>query len=260
MTEFTIEGRTVTMPVEVRAAQNWIATYFVPADSAQELIEASGLEVAQARPGRAILGLGFVRYADTDLGAYDEFAFSVLVRLHDAGPATPRQKSTEVRKQRIGVYIHRLPVNDAFSLASGRGIWGYPKTMASFDMTPQRSATVWTLRQDGTTTLSLRFRRGFIPWMQKSAPPTYTLLDGTLRLTRWESHPKVVRSRLGGADITLGEGPIADELRSLGLPRGPLFSAHIGRWSARFSEAEIVKPGAPGVSSEKESGRAAQNT
>src|ERR671925_1891290 len=68
---FTIDGRTLSMPVEVRAARSWLATYIVAAGAAQRLLPA-GLDVAEVRPGKALVPLGFVRYADTDLGAYDE--------------------------------------------------------------------------------------------------------------------------------------------------------------------------------------------
>jgi hypothetical protein len=40
--------------------------------------------------------------------------------------------------------------------------------------------------------------------------------------------------RRGGARIELGDHPIAHELRSLGLPKKPLFSTAIGRMRGRF--------------------------
>ena len=237
-----IGGRTVPLPVEVRDATNWIATYLVAAGPAQRIADAAGLEVVQPRPGRALAGLGFVRYTDTDLGAYNEFAFSLLVRRHDAPPASAKEQGRELRRQRIGVYIHRLPVDDLFSMESGRGIWGYPKTLARLDRREDPRGTTWTLADADEPVLSMRFRRGFVPWMQKSTPPTYTMLDGVLRLTRWESNPGRVRSRPAGVDLTIGTGPIADELRSLGLPKRALFSARMDRWRARFSAAEVVRP------------------
>jgi len=241
---FKIDGQVLATPIEVRDATNWIATFVVPADAAQRIADTAGLEVAQMRPGRALAGLGFVHYTDTDLGSYNEFAFSLIVRRHDAAPATPQQQAKEVRQQRMGVYIHRLPVDDVFSMESGRGIWGYPKTLATFERHDEGRGTTWRLSDGGIPSLTMRFRRGFIPWMQKSTPPTYTTLDGVLRLTRWESNPGRVRSRLGGVDLQLGEGPIADELRSLGLPKRPLFSARMDHWRARFSAAEVVRPAA----------------
>ena len=236
---FTIDGRTLSMPVEVRAARSWLATYIVAAGAAQRLLP-PGLEVAEVRPGKALVPLGFVRYADTDLGAYDEFAFAIIVRRHDAPPATAGEKSTEVRRNKIGVYIHRLPVNDEFSLHSGRGIWGYPKTLMDFDLRESGSVSEWTLSEGGRLALRLRVRSTPIPFPRQKAPPTYTYLDGVLRITEWESSPRGIRGRPRGAELTLGEGEIADELRSLGLRKKALLTSRVREMRSRFFAPRVI--------------------
>jgi acetoacetate decarboxylase len=252
---FTIEGRTVSMPVEVRAARNWIATFSVDAGPVRRLIEPTGLEVAEPKPGRALVTLGFISYDDTDLGAYREFTFSIIVRRHDAGPAGARRRSAEVRRNRVGVYIHRLPVDDAFSMAAGRGIWGYPKTLMDFERSGDAAAPTWTLSEDGRPAVTMRWARRFIPLPRTKAPPTYTLLDGVLRLTPWESNSRGVRARPRGAELTLGEGPIAEELRSLGLPTRPVLSMSVADMRARFGSPQVL---GTRVSGEKESEERAQ--
>jgi hypothetical protein len=238
--EYTIDGRTLTMPVVVRRARNWVANYIVSAPAAQRLIAPTGLEIATPRPGKALVSVGVVEYDDTDLGAYHEFMVAVIVRRHDAGPATPRQRSAEVRKSRIGVYIHHLPVDDRFSMDAGRGIWGYPKTLAEFARRTDGRTTEWTLRQDGADAVSMRFRRGWFPIPRQAAPPTYTLFDGVLRMTPWDSRPRGTRGRPRGVDMTLGGGPIADDLRSLGLPKKALLSLHVPEMRATFGAATIL--------------------
>ena len=250
---FTIDGRAVSMPVEVRRARNWVANYIVDADAARRLIAPTGLEVAEPRPGRGLVTVGVVEYDDTDLGAYHEFMVSVIVRRHDAGPATQRQRSAEVRRGRVGVYIHRLPVDDRFSLNAGRGIWGYPKTMAEFTMRNDGRSTEWTMRQDGTFVIAMRFRPGWFPIPRQAAPPTYTLMEGVLRMTPWQARPRGIRGRLRGVEMTLGEGPIADELRALGLPKKALLSLRVAEMRARFFAPQVVA--GAGVSGEEESTR-----
>ena len=34
---------------------------------------------------------------------------------------------------RLSTYIHRLPVDQSFTCAAGRGIWGFPKTVERID-------------------------------------------------------------------------------------------------------------------------------
>jgi hypothetical protein len=43
---------------------------------------------------------------------------------------------------------------------------------------------------------------------------------------------------MGGAELELGAHPIADELRSLGLPKPALMSMWMGKMKGRFEAAE----------------------
>jgi hypothetical protein len=45
-------------------------------------------------------------------------------------------------------------------------------------------------------------------------------------------------SRLGDGRLSLGDHPVADELRSLGLPKRPLLSAWMGRLAFEMSAPE----------------------
>ena len=68
---YTILGKRVEMPVEVRTASAFMALYSVPSTTAQSIIDYTGLTVLQYRPGRALCGLVFVDYIDGDLGPYN---------------------------------------------------------------------------------------------------------------------------------------------------------------------------------------------
>lgn len=238
---YTIDGKTLTMPIAVRGARNWVATYTVASAAAQTLIAPTGLEAAEVRPGKALVSVGVVEYEDTDLGSYHEFMVAVIVRRHDAGPATARQRSAEVPKARVGVYIHHLPVDDQFSMDAGRGIWGYPKTLAEFSRRDDGATTEWSLRQDGAHVVTMRFKRGWFPMPRQSAPPTYTLMDGVLRLTPWQSSPRGTRGRPRGVEMALGTGAIAEDLRSLGLPKKALLSLHVPEMRATFGSATVIE-------------------
>jgi acetoacetate decarboxylase len=250
---FSIAGRTITMPVEVRAAKNWIAAYSVDADRVRTLVEPTGLEVAEARPGKSLVTIGFVEYSDTDLGAYHEFMVGIAVRRHDAAPATARERAREVRQNRAGVYIHHLPVDDGFSMDAGRGIWGYPKTMMAFERLEGGVTTGWRLRDGGTPVVTMRWSPRWFPMPRSAVPPTYTLLDGVLRMTPWESHPRRTWARPGGVSLELGEGPIADDLRSIGLPKRALLAISVGEMRARFGSPQVIERHEESGSSEKES-------
>jgi hypothetical protein len=233
----TVLDREVTMPVEVRTATAATAMFSVPADRAQAMVDYSGLEVLPFRPGRSVVGLVFVRYVDGDLGPYDELGVCVLVRRHDS----PARRGSLLRGE-AGVLIHRLPVDGEFTMAAGREIWGFPKTLGDFETDLEGAGRHVVLRQDGRLVVDLRVRRGLrLPAPgSRLALTAYSHLDGVTRHTSWAMDPQGIRSRLGGAALRLGDHPIGRELAALGLPRRAMFSTTIANLRMRFDDAAAI--------------------
>jgi hypothetical protein len=247
---WTVMGRTVGLPVEVRRAGQWGAQYLVPTVAAQRLVEPTGLEVTGPVPGRALVALAVCRYDDTDLDPYHEVAVSFVVRLHDAPPRpTAAQRTREFFSGAIGAYIHRLPVDQAFSCTAGRDIWGFPKWVTTIDIDEPppagpKAGTGTTVRlvDDGTHVLTLTVAAGGPLRVPSQAPPSYSFADGVLRRTLWSTSSEGNAGRVGGATLVLGHHPMADELRSLGLPKRALFTSSATNMRASFGRAEIVIP------------------
>lgn len=247
---WSILGREVVAPVVVRRAAQWSVQYLVPAAAAQRLVSPTGLEVTGPVPGRALMALAACRYDDTDLGPYHEVAVSFVVRRHD-GPAraSATQRLRELATGMIGVYIHRLPVDQEFSCAAGRDIWGFPKSVTSIDIDepgpgPAGSGTGTSVRlvDGGSHVLTLSVAAGGRLRLPSQAPPTYSWADGVLRRTTWTTSAEGSSGRIGGATLVLGDHPMADELRSLGLPRRALFSSSSAQMRASFDAAVVVTP------------------
>ena len=241
-------GRTISLPVEVRRAGQWGVQYLVPATAAQRIVEPTGLEVTGPVPGMALMALAVCRYDDTDLDPYHEVAVSFVVRPHDAprGPSAA-QRAREFLSGAIGAYIHRLPVDQEFSCTAGRDIWGFPKWVTTIEIDEPadrsaRSGTGTTVRlvDDGIHVLSLTIAAGGRVRLPSNAPPSYSFRDGVLRRTAWATSAEGVAGRPGGATLVLGDHPMADELRSLGLPKRALFSSSAALMRASFGGAEVV--------------------
>jgi len=251
---WSVLGRTVSLPIEVRRAAQWGVQYLVPAAAAQRIVAATGLEVTGPIPGRAMMALAVCRYDDTDLDSYHEVAVSFVVRTHDApAPVSAPVRAREFASGAIGVYIHRLPVDQEFTCVAGRDIWGFPKWVTSIDIdepstTSPRTGTGTTVRlvDGGTHVLSLTIAAGGRLRLPPRAPPTYSFADGVLRRTTWTTSATGTTGRFGGATLTLGDHPVADELRSLGLPRRALFSSSAAQMTASFGGAEVVRRSAGG--------------
>lgn len=241
MSTYTIQGREITTPVEVRAARQWAAQFVVAADAAQSVIEYSGLEVARPFPGRAVLVLAVVDYVDTDLDSYHEVAVSFVVRHHDAPRVTGEgELLREFWSGRVGAFIHQLPVDQTFTLEAGVSIWGFPKFLADVSLREVGGFTVCELSHDGEHVLTLGVRDGGWFPLPARTPPSYSWRDGQLRRTAWEQSGERPRARPGGAELTLGTHPIAKELESLGLPKRALMSLSTPAMRATFQDAEPV--------------------
>lgn len=233
---FDIQGRTIKLPVEVRDADSWAAQFLVPAKAAQAIVDPTGLEVAQPLPGRALLNIAFVDYRDTDLDAYHELAIAFLVRPNTAIGGSTVDRVREFLRGDVGVYIHQLPVTQTFTLQAGQDIWGYPKFLANIDIIEGNGRVTCRLDHEGVRVLELRVHEGGpIPLPQRPLP-TYSLRDKVLRRTEWVQRADT-RARLGGAAIELGPHPIADELRTLGLPKRAFMTSTLRNMQAEFAAA-----------------------
>jgi len=222
VTSFEIQGRTVTLPVEVRRARTWAAQFLVDATAAS-LLMPPGLTVARVA-GRAMAIIPVARYEDGDLGNYNEVGITFLVRA--------------AARKGLGVYVHHLPVNQQFTLEAGRTIWGYPKFMADIDIVEHPGGARILLASDGEEIMQLDVRRGWVS-IPSRAIPTYTYMDGVLRETRWTAGGRA-RARLGGGRLELGSHPIAKELRALGLPKRAFAVQTASEMRASFGTSTVI--------------------
>ncbi len=229
MRSVTVMGREVSIPVQVRSARSWFASFAVPAAAAERITAPAGLDPARLPGGRSMLSLAFVRYIDGDLDPYHEVAVAILV----ADPGGGKQR---------GAYIHQLPVDQEFTCAAGREIWGFPKFVTPIEIVEAERADRVVLTVDDQMSLTMTVRRGFPAPMRSTALDAFAYRDGVLRRTRWELRGSGSRLRPGGARVELGTGEIADELRSLGLPKRALMSGCLRQVEMTFQAAEIVTP------------------
>ncbi|WP_305093815.1 acetoacetate decarboxylase family protein [Prescottella sp. R16] len=243
MSSHQVLGKQVDMPVEIRAASAFMAMYSVPTKAAQRLIDYTGLEILQYRPGRGLCGLVFVDYVDGDLGPYNEFGVTFMVRDHRRrGRSSVLGDLRSLAGGNAGALIHRLPVDGEFTLAAGRGIWGFPKILADFEADHSGPIRRGAVGQDGRLVAELLVKQGIrTPGGGAHASvEAYSHLDGVTRHTAWDMNPTGVRTRIGGARLRLGSHPIADELRSLGLPRRALMTTTIPDLRMTFGDAVAV--------------------
>jgi len=233
----TIAGTVLTMPVRVRTAHQHTAMFVVDAGAAQRMIDYSGLNVCRFLSNRALVVLTLMRYEDSDLGQYYEYATNVMVN-------PPGSNATGLGAlQSAGAFCHHMPVDQAFTLEAGRTIWGYPKVMADFTVRDGRQSG-FDVSIDGQLAVSMEFRPGLsVPSRftgGKQVHSTYSHLDGVTRETPGEISLSGVRYRLGGVDLRLGEHPYGRELAALGLPKRALVSSSAANVDMTFGDARTI--------------------
>ena len=118
---------------------------------------------------------------------------------------------------RFGFYIHHLPVTtqDAYDL--GVQVWGFPKIVAQITFEETTQMRRCQLRAEGMDVLTLTVEK--MPTKPRAINYySYTVKDGQLlkTLIQTEGQWGIAKFR-GGASYALGDHPIAQELRALGM-------------------------------------------
>jgi hypothetical protein len=235
------QGREVTMPVVVRDASSAAATFVVPSAAARRLLPGPELDVVEPFPGRALLSIACIDYRDNDLGDYHEVSVALFVRERRAAVGLPWVGTVlDFVRNRVATWIRHLPVDQSFTCEAGRGIWGFPKTVEEIAFRDGDGRCECRLVMGGRHVLTLTTRRGGTRTLPDAPMVTYSYVGGALHRTTFVAGARGVGIRLGGAEIALGDHPIADELRSLGLPKRPLMSVWMEHQHGRFEAPQPV--------------------
>ena len=226
--EYEIQGRTVTLPVEVRDASSGTVMYLVDRDAARKIIppEFVADEVA---PEKTQLCIVIVDYRDNDLGDYNEMGVIFFVRPKDEPDAE------------VGTYIHYLPVNQSFTQEAGCQIWGFPKSVEEIEFSTKDDSATCRVDMGGRHVLTLTLPRGGDAETPETPAMGYTLLGGKPHRIAFSRGGKEEGTSPGGDGVVLelGDHPISNELRILGLPDlEPVLSSWSEHFFGTFGEVE----------------------
>jgi hypothetical protein len=220
---YDILGTSVPLPCVVRDASAGTAMFEVDASAAQRLVPGDEFVVVEASPGRCQLVLAVIDYRDNDLGDYLEVGLTLFVTPRAGGEA--------------GTYIVRLPVDQEFTCAAGRAIWGFPKSVEDIALDYAPDHVTATLRMDGELVLRLTLPRGGDETMPPLPMVTYTHIDGIAHATGFSQGGDGAQVVAGGEGVTLelGEHALAKDLAGLGLPGPAVMSTWTERMAGTFA-------------------------
>jgi hypothetical protein len=207
----TIQGRTITFPMVVTSANIATVLFTVPATAAAALIPGNDFEIVESTPGATQLIIAACDYIENPWGDYREINIGFLAKPVGGGPDT------------AGSFIYRMPVDQTFTCEAGTKVMGFPKTVERITTEYHHDVVEFDLVFGGRPTLHLT-----MPRVPADGPPThiaavsYSYLDGAPYATMLEMDMgSGIVADPSAVGVELGEGPVADELGSLGLPAVP---------------------------------------
>lgn len=197
--------------------------FSVPAAAAASLVPGAAFEVAEVADGVAQFVIAACDYRRNPWGNYDEINFGFLV--HPAG-----------QPDVVNSFVYRMPVNQAFTCRAGNEVMGFPKTVEQIEVSYTDDEVEFRLAMDGVEAFRLTVPRA----AGDGTPPavvdtfSYSYIDGVPHETHLAMEMGTGMIDPSAVRIELGSGPVADELRSLGLPTAPEFATWGEGLSATF--------------------------
>lgn len=218
-----IQGRPITFPMEVPRMRAATVLYSVPAAAAGVLLPGDAFEVLEVAPGTAQLVVAACDYVDNPWGDYDEINLGFLARPVGAPPEV------------VGSFVYRMPVNQAFTCEAGNRVMGFPKTVEDLTVTYTDDSASFRLAMGGHHVLTLTLPRA-APMGDASRveAESYSYLDGVPHATTLSMDMGTGMVDPADVQLELGDSPVADELRSLGLPTSPDLATWGEHLSATF--------------------------
>jgi len=215
-----IDGTTITFPMEVTDFDAATLVFSVPAAAAQALLPGQDFEVVQMVEGSAQLVVALCDYHQNPWGDYLEINLGFLAR--------PKGAGDEV----LGSFVYRMPVDQPFTCKAGNEVMGFPKTVEDLRRVQRGDRVCFELRTGGL--LELGF--SFVEPDQDGDPSrvetgSYSYLEGVAHETPLSMDMGSGIINTTTVEVELGSGPIADELRMLGLPSQPDF----GTWGTHLT-------------------------
>ncbi|MEZ5257101.1 MAG: acetoacetate decarboxylase family protein [Ilumatobacteraceae bacterium] len=208
----TIQDQTITFPMNVDDFNAATMGFSVPADAAAKLLPGDAFEIIEIAPGVAQFIISLCDYRDNPWGDYNEVNLGFLAR--------PAGAADDV----IGSFIYRMPVDQAFTCEAGNKVMGFPKVVTRIDSDYTDDEVTFRLFDDGEPALTVTVPRVAAESDAVRVESTsYSYLDGVAHATPLAMDMSSAAVEPADVQLTLGSGPIADELASLGLPTSPDF-------------------------------------
>lgn len=198
-------------------------------------------------PGnKAIVGVVAFNYINTSIGTYGEVAVAL--------PAVYGKKITAVnglfpafmesRYPGFGVVVMHLPVTKIIARDAGRGEWGYTKFLADMNFFINPEYLECQVLEKSEHILDLRVKRKGFYLRDKKPLTTFSVKQGNLIKT---VIPQIGAKRISllsdSSFLKLGNHPVAESIKELGISRKPFMSVYYPERVAILPSGSIIEKG-----------------
>ena len=244
---YTIDGKEISFPVIVSDASMLMNGFLVNAKAAQAMLEGTGFRVVEMFPGKAILQLLAIDYKENHLGNYNEGA--IIFPVLTPGEKKPFPFFGALRRMgngTLGNFVYRMPVDQEFTTHAGRFIWGFPKWVSRVDIEFGPNVARGTFSDEDELVYSIAAKTGGNSASKEQRAASLAIRDGKAWKTYGTNSNSGLTFSLGGETPKIGDShPLAKELRTLGLPKKPMFTVSVESTRMTFGQPESVELGAP---------------
>ncbi|CAM3203814.1 acetoacetate decarboxylase family protein [Tsukamurella hominis] len=198
--------------------------------------ELAPLEVA---PGLGLASVVFFRYDVCDIDFYTEAAVGVAVRPARHGGPGIADLASALGGDHLHSYVLSLPVNTEIAQVRGHDGYGFPKWVTELDVDiTAENASARVANADGGVDVAFAARtprqKGHPSGAKVSTLTSYTRREGAWFSTLNQTNVLASGTSLfpRGFDLTLGEGRMSDDLRSLNPIRAVQLDVNTGAQAA----------------------------
>lgn len=244
--EVTIAGQPTAVPIFYYDGTSTSAVFAARLGALRRLMPDPRFRPARLAPGLGALAVTCFEYRDTDIGAYNELAISIVLNEPWFRPNLPlRAMVSGARTRQLHAWVHHLPVTTEIARVGGVDFYNYPKFVAGIDVEEHGRDRVCRLSEGVEHILTLTGARIATPRSEQVQMFSHLWMDRQPQRSEFKINALEtgVSMRPGAASLTLGDRhPIARELAGLIAWRRPIQYQYTKRFEAILYGPERLSP------------------
>ncbi|HDP80846.1 MAG TPA: hypothetical protein ENN21_08395 [Spirochaetes bacterium] len=218
-------GKTkVELPILYLRDDHFALMYTADPKRVREILPSKNLHPVLMPNGRALMAVAAFNFLETSIGPYGEVGV-VAFTVYGKKPLPLVPALMESRYNGFGSVVLHLPVTKIIARDSGRGIWGYPKFCTDMEFTVSPEFKQVELSDKGKHILTMRVPNQGALKRETRDMVTYTVKGNELIKTNiGQKGTSRQCMKPSDAELVLGEHPMADTVRFLGISGKPMMS------------------------------------